>query len=372
MRKLSLLIALSYLSCLAPARSTRSTRSAEDVAPARAAPGAPLAWLTQPKDYRSMRSSSFDRTGGNADFLHLAPKEVATLLDASGPGVVSHLWMTIASPDPAHLSTLVLRMYWDGEGSPSVEAPVGAFFGLGLGQYVDYESTPLAVAPAKALNAFFPMPFRGHARITVSNEGASPVDALYFNVDYSALRGDLPADTLYFHAQYRQASPASAALNDGTNLTGADNYVFLEAQGRGHFVGVTLSVIQSEDGWWGEGDDMFFVDGEVLPTINGTGSEDYFLGAWDFGGKPFAYASFGAPVVGAERAGERWSVYRFHLDAPITFEQSLRATIEHGHANGRADDYASVAYWYQTEPHAPFPPLPDLPRRMAVRRRQRS
>ena len=125
-----------------------------------------------------------------------------------------------------------------------------------------------------------------------------------------------------------------------------------------------MSVLENADGWWGEGDDMFFVDGETLPSINGTGTEDYFLGAWDFNGKPFAYGLFGAPVVGQERAGERWSVYRFHLDSPIPFTKSLRATIEHGHANDRADNYSSVAYWYQTEPHAAFPPLPPVEARL--------
>ena len=135
-------------------------------------------------------------------------------------------------------------------------------------------------------------------------------------------------------------------------------------QGAGHFAGVTMSVIENQDGWWGEGDDMFFVNGEKLPSINGTGSEDYFLGAWDFGGKPFAYALFGAPVVGAELQGGRWSVYRFHLDSPIPFTKSLRATIEHGHANDRGDNFYSVAYWYQSEPHGTFPALPAVEMRL--------
>jgi len=129
-------------------------------------------------------------------------------------------------------------------------------------------------------------------------------------------------------------------------------------------VGVTLSVMENADGWWGEGDDMLFVDGEEKPSINGTGSEDYFLGAWGFTGGPFSYALFGAPVRGLELAGARWSVYRFHLDSAITFTKSLRATIEHGHANDRADDYYSVAYWYQTEPHAVFPALPPVEERL--------
>jgi len=123
-------------------------------------------------------------------------------------------------------------------------------------------------------------------------------------------------------------------------------------------------VLQNQDGWWGEGDDMFLIDGEKLPSIIGTGSEDYFLGAFDFGDKAFSFAQFGAPVKAEERAGARSSVYRFHLDSPITFTKSLKATIEHGHANVRSDNYFSVAYWYQTEPHATFPALPGLRERL--------
>jgi len=208
------------------------------------------------------------------------------------------------------------------------------------------------------------MPFPSHAKITVTNEGQRKVNAFYFNIDYRAYAKPLPADTLYFHAQYRQGTPNKAIKGNGLNLKGEDNYVWMNATGRGHFAGVTMSVLENADGWWGEGDDMFFVDGETLPSINGTGSEDYFLGAWDFGGKPFAYGLFGAPVVGQERAGARWSVYRFHLDSPIPFTKSLRATIEHGTANDRADNYYSVAYWYQTEPHAAFPPLPPVNERL--------
>ena len=200
-------------------------------------------------------------------------------------------------------------MYWDGEATPSVETPVGDFFGLGLGQYYLYQSLPLSVGSDKALNSFFPMPFQKHARITVTNEGSRKVDAFYFNIDYRAYSKALPADLLYFHAQYRQAAPAHGwtndwhsngdpAVNDKKNLNGEGNYVWMEATGRGHFVGVTMSVLQNQDGWWGEGDDMFFVDGEAMPSINGTGSEDYFLGAWDFGGHQFSYGLFGAPVVG--------------------------------------------------------------------------
>jgi len=331
--------------------------------------------LPKAKDYILRRASSYDRSGGNADYRQLAPGETLTLLDTAGPGLVSHIWTTIASGDPHHLKALVLRMYWDGELSPSVETPIGDFFGLGLGDYFQYQSIPLSVGSEKALNCFFPMPFQKQARITVTNEGTQKVDAFYFNIDYRIYPHSLLADTLYFHAQYRQATPAHGWMNqwqsngdraveDKKNLDGQDNYVWMEAKGRGHFVGVTMSVLQNQDGWWGEGDDMFFIDGEVRPSINGTGSEDYFLGAWGFGDRPFSYGLYGAPVKGAEVAGSRSSVYRFHLDSPITFTKSLRATIEHGHANHRSDNFFSVAYWYQAEPHAPSPPLPPLEQRI--------
>ena len=354
MRRLRLLPAL--LALTAPARAQVSGDELLS--------GAPMARLTQAKDYVLKRASSYDRAGGNADYRTINPGETLTLMDEAGPGVISHVWITIASPETYHLKKLVLRMYWDGETSPSVEAPVGDFFGLGLGNYFLYQSTPLAVGSDKALNSFFPMPFRKQARITVTNEGHEKVAAFYFNLDYRALSKPMPPDTLYFHAQYRQATPCRAIKGNGLNVEGQDNYVWMEATGRGHFVGVTMSVMENADGWWGEGDDMFFIDGEKTPSINGTGSEDYFLGAWDFSGGPFSFALFGAPVRGLELAGERWSVYRFHIDSPITFTKSLRATIEHGHANDRADNYYSVAYWYQTEPHAAFPPLPPAEERL--------
>jgi Protein of unknown function (DUF2961) len=334
-----------------------------------------LARLTAPHDYLQKRVSSYDRSGGNEDYRTIAPGETLTIFDESGPGIITHIWFTFSSDEMYHLKKLVLRMYWDGEPTPSVEAPIGDFFGLGLGEYFTFESMPLSAAPNHAVNSFFPMPFQKHARITVENAGKQKLDALYYNLDYQSYAKPLPPDTLYFHAQYRQASPNKGLQgdwkdnndplqNDKKNLTGEGNYVWMEATGRGHFVGVTMSVLQNQDYWWGEGDDMFFVDGEKLPSINGTGTEDYFLGAYDFGGKPFSYALYGAPVVGEEKAGSRSSVYRFHLDSPIPFTKSLKATIEHGHANGRSDNYFSVAYWYQTEPHAQFPPLPPVEDRL--------
>ncbi len=336
--------------------------------------GQALNWqpdLTRQQTYTPIRVSSADPTGRNADSRRIAPGATFTVLDADGPATISHIWFTIADNEPYNLKRIVLRMYWDNETTPSVETPIGDFFGLGLGYYYNWQSEMLSVGSVKALNCFFPMPFARHARITVTNEGKDPINSLYYNIDYRKYSHPLAPDTLYFHAEYRQAQPnhgwtnkwtgnGDPLVNDKANLDGKSNYVWMNAVGHGQYVGVTMSVLQNQDGWWGEGDDMFFVDGEPRPSIAGTGSEDYFLGAWDFGGTPFSYQLYGAPVVGNELAGGRSSVYRFHLDSPIPFSNSFKATIEHGHANARSDNYYSVAYWYQAEPHAPFPALPPV------------
>jgi hypothetical protein len=332
---------------------------------------APEEFLAQARlrSYKTRRSSSWDRTGGNADAVPVEPGQSATVLEVQGAGVVTHLWFTISSSDPMHLKNLVLRAWWDGEATPSVEVPIGDFFGLGLGEYFTYQSELTAVASIKALNAYFQMPFAHAARITVTNEGTVPTDSLYFAIDYVTFPA-LPSDVGRFHAQYRQAAPCKGwsddwrknwdpPVGDKKNLDGAGNYVFLDAVGKGHFVGVTHSVEQNQDGWFGEGDDMIFIDGDPLPTINGTGTEDYYNGAWDFGGQPFGYQHNGAPyIVDAERLGGRYCLYRWHTESPITFEKSIRVTMEHGHANHRSDDFYTTAYWYQTEPHAAFPALP--------------
>jgi len=320
--------------------------------------------ITQQQTYVLHRASSAEPTGGNSDARAINPGETRTLLDTDGPGLVSHLWFTINSAEPFHLKRIVLRIYWDGETTPSVEAPIGDFFGLGLGLYYNWDSAMLSVGNQKSLNCFFPMPYRKHARITVTNDGKLPASSFYYNIDYRTDSHPLPADTLYFHAQYRQAQPNHGWTNQWytngdpnvvykRNLDGKDNYIWMEAKGHGQYIGVTMSVLQNQDAWWGEGDDMFFIDGETQPSISGTGTEDYFLGAWDFG-SPFSYPSYGAPVVGPEIAGSRSSVYRFH------FAKSIKATIEHGNANHRSDNFYSVAYWYQSEPHQPFPPLPSM------------
>ncbi len=327
------------------------------------------------KSYRARRSASWDRTGGNDDSVPIEAGGEAVLLDVHGAGVVTHLWFTINSQDAHHLKNLVLRAWWEDEATPSVEVPIGDFFGLGLGEYFVYQSEFLVVAPVKALNAYFKMPFATSARMTLTNEGAARTDSLYFAVDYVLLHS-LPEGLGRFHAQYRQAAPCKAEIDNWTNeyslevngrknLSGAGNYVFLEAAGRGHLIGVTQAVLQNQDGWFGEGDDMIFIDGDKHPTIQGTGTEDYYNGAWDFHAEQFANQREGAPlIVNAQKIGGRYCLYRWHTESPIAFEKSIRVTMEHGHANHRADDFFTVAYWYQTEPHVEFPALPKAAERI--------
>jgi hypothetical protein len=298
-----------------------------------------------------------------------------TVLDVDGPGVISHIWFTAASTEPYYLKLLVLRIYWDNEESPSVETPLGDFFGLGLGVAYSWQSEMLSVGHDKALNSFFPMPFAHHARITITNDGKVRTRLFFYNIDYRLLTHHLPKRTLYFHAEYRQGQPNHGWTNDWvdsldprviskSNLDGKDNYVWMDAVGHGQFVGVTMSVMQNQYGWWGEGDDMFFIDGAKVPSIAGTGAEDYFLGAWGFGGAPFSYQLYGAPVVGDSLPGSGHSAYRFHLDSPIPFKTSFRATIEDGNANHRSDNFYSVAYWYQAEPHGRRDALPPAGERV--------
>jgi hypothetical protein len=323
------------------------------------------------QNYRALKQSSYDRNGGNEDFWPMASGQTIQVFESAGPGVITHIWFTIAAEGRRHLKELVLRIYWEGNSKPSVETPIGDFFGLNMGEYALYQSAFLNCSNIKALNCYFAMPFRRSARITVTNEGEKRVGAFYSNIDYQ-LTPSLPEDAVYFHAQYRQATPTQAVRfaqgQPEINLDGRNNYVFLETSGRGHLMGVTMGVEQISDGWFGEGDEMIFIDGDSKPTINGTGTEDYFCGAWDFGGPggtPFANLYNGAPFLGlAERAGGRYCLYRWHADNPITFQRSIRYTIEHGHADDRSDHFCSVAYWYQSEPHTEFPPLPPVSERV--------
>jgi hypothetical protein len=346
-----------------------------------------LARLPALKTYTIERLTSSDPNGANDDGQwknQIKAGETRTIGDVKGPGIITHMWFTIATPEHYHLKKIVLRMYWDDDPRPAVEAPIGDFFGLGLGEYFLYESGPLSVGSQKALNCYFPMPFRKAARITITNEGSRNIDAFYFNIDWQKHRS-LPEDLAYFYAEYRQETPTKgwtsdwklngdAKVNDKPNLDGKDNYVMFETEGRGHYVGVTQSILQNQGDWWGEGDEMMFIDDKSKPTITGTGSEDYYLGAWCYGGcgispfgtaRPtFAYKQYGNPMNGGDNRGAAWMVYRFHLDSPVPFQKYFKMTIEHGHANHRSDNFYTVAYWYQQGSHKLRKPLPPVAERI--------
>ena len=327
--------------------------------------------LSRLRDYEPQRSSSYDRSGGNGDYRNLKAGGDLVLFQETGPAEIRHIWITMTSQEAYHLKKVVLRMYWDGEISPSVEAPIGDFFGLGLGTYTVYHSALLAVAPDKALNAYFPMPFRRSGKITVTNEGEEDITDFYWNIDWVKLPAVSP-DTAYFHAQYRQCTPCKGWLHGNFysnrfkearkdprwfNVSGDGNYTFLDARGDGQFIGVTLSVFENQWGGWNEGDDMIWIDGEPQPRIHGTGGEDYFNGAWGFS-TLYSFPLIGLTEFHGWEPGARFSLYRWHLEGPLRFHKSIRATIEDGHANLRSDNFFSVAYWYQKEPHGPVPPLP--------------
>ena len=311
-----------------------------------------LTKLAAPQDYVSKRASSYDRSGGNKDSLTIKAGQTAVLAELKGPGAIHHVWVTIAA-EPFYGRKLVLRMYWDGEAAPSVEAPIGDFFGVGHGLNRNFTSLPITCSSeGRARNCYWFMPYAKSARVTVTNEGREDVPAFYYYIDYRELTA-LAAGTPYFHAQYRQEFPC---------LPGR-NYLILETRGRGHYVGCNLSVLQRAMGWWGEGDDQIYVDGESVPSLHGTGSEDYFSDGW---GMREAQAPFyGCPLQEDDfQAGSKATVYRFHIPDPIPFQKSLRVTIEHGHANDRSDFYSSTAYWYQAEPHQPFPVFPSVGARL--------
>ena len=304
-----------------------------------------LKGLAGKQDFRSRRVSSYDRTGGNRDSIAIEPGKTAVLAEIDGPGAIHHIWTTIAA-EPFYGRKIVLRIYWDGERAPSVEAPVGDFFGVGHGLNRNFASLPIVCSSeGRARNAYWYMPFRRSCRITATNEGTRTVDAFYYYVDYREL-GGVPEGTPYFHAQYRQAFPPDPKRD----------YLILEAEGEGHYVGCNLSILQRAMGWWGEGDDRIRVDGEARPSLHGTGSEDYFSDAW--GMREAQSLFYGCPLQEEDfQAGSKATVYRFHIPDPVPFKRSIEVSIEHGHANDRSDFDSSVAYWYQTEPHRPFPRL---------------
>lgn len=312
---------------------------------------------------RSRRWSSFDRTGGNADRWPIPSGETVTLGEMTGAGCIRHIWMTTGELDN-NLRALVLRMVWDGEDAPSVICPLGDFFGLGHAKATTFQSLPLQTFYL-GLNCWFPMPYANGAHITVTND-AEKDSFLYFYIDYQQW-DEAPANLGRFHANWRREIVVKKGAKEGTdgigrrarlNDSGEDNFVVLDVEGKGQYVGCCLHIDTNEVGWWGEGDDMFFVDGEVWPpNIHGTGTEDYFCGAWNYHhlAQTFCTPYFGYHFKGNADYTGKHSQYRFHIEDPIYFEKSLRFSIEHGHANDRQGDWTSTAYWYQADRTKPLP-----------------
>ncbi len=330
--------------------------------------GNPLGGLERLKNFETRRASSCqpDWRNANSDNIPILAGETATLAELEGPGKIVHIWLTISHPDPHYANQLTLRIYWDGESHPSVEAPVGDFFGVGHGLDRPFASLPIRVtAEGRARNCYWPMPFRKSARITISNESALACRGLYYYIDWQK-HPALPDDAAYFHAMYRQEFPCVMGRN----------YLLADIRGRGHYVGTVQSVYLTSDGWYGEGDDFFFIDGVPEPILRGTGTEDYFCDAWGFRAHEGPF--YGVTVYEGRSAGNRSTAYRFHLPDPVAFRKSLRVEIEHkgsqtfggGQSSGfieRDDLFSSVAYWYQTEPHQPWPVLPAGPERIPYR-----
>ena len=322
--------------------------------------GNPLDGLANLKPGESERASSCDANwrNGNGDARPIAPGGTLTIADLKGPGMITHIWNTIAARERGYSRLLVLRMYWDGESKPSVECPIGDFFAMGHGVDVPLQSLPVCVtSEGRGRNCYWPMPFRKSAKITVTNEGRQPIDAFYYYVDWRKLP-KIAKKTAYLHAMYRQEFPAVMG----------QNYLIAEMEGRGHYVGTVLSVRQLIASWWGEGDDFFFIDGEKTPRLRGTGSEDYLCDGW--GLRKMSNPYYGCPLMEGYDPFALTTAYRWHIPDPVLFKKSLRVEIEHKgvtfNPDGslksgfeeRPDDFSSVGFWYQTEPHKPFPGMP--------------
>ena len=304
--------------------------------------------LARLKDYAAFRASSNNpNLLSNDDSLRPIPGETVVLADLEGPGVVTHIWLTVASNEYGWPRLFRLRVYYDGSATPSVDAPVGDFFAVGHGVERTVESLLIRDSSSgRSRNSYWPMPFRKHCRITITNEGRRRSSNLYYHVDWRKVPA-LAADIGYFHAWYRQELPARMGRR----------YTILDVAGRGHYAGTVFSVIQKEPGWFGEGDEFFFVDGAPKASIEGTGTEDYFNDAWSLRVANGPYT--GVPVAEGTGESSRMTAYRWHVADPVPFRRSLKLEIEHAgwtyNADGsvrsgfeeRADLFSSVAFWYQ-------------------------
>lgn len=299
--------------------------------------------------------------------VRIKSKTTYTVAEIDGPGSIQHIWMT----PTGNWRHSIIRFYWDGETEPSVEVPVGDFFGMGWGKYALLNSLAVSVNPGSAFNCYWPMPFRKKCKITMENLDDNDM-ILYYQVDY--LLTDVPADAAYFHAQFRRVH----------NLPYKQDYVLIdEVKGKGHYVGTYIAYEAHENGWWGEGEIKFFMDGDKqFPTIIGTGTEDYFCGSYDWdtkrkvaeGVEVVDYTEYTGPYTGLHQVirgdghyqvMQRFGMYRWHINDPIRFEKDLKVTIQAlgWRSDGRylplQDDIASVVFWYQAEPHTTFPKLPS-------------
>lgn len=289
--------------------------------------------------------------------VKIAPGQVFELADIVGPGAIQQIWMT----PTGHWRFSILRVYWDGEETPSIEVPIGDFFCMGWCQYAPLNSLPVCVNPGSAFNCYWEMPFRKHCRMTFENIAAEEM-VLYYQINYTLT--EVPEEAAYLHAQFRRTNP----------LPYKQDYTLLDGvRGHGHYVGTYMAWGVNNTGWWGEGEIKFFLDGDrEWPTLCGTGTEDYFCGSYNFDREgrysEFSTAYSGLPQVirpdGAYQSQQRFGLYRWHIMDPIRFEKDLRVTLQAlgWRSGGRylplQDDIASTVFWYQTEPHAPFPELP--------------
>ncbi|MCP4005799.1 MAG: DUF2961 domain-containing protein [bacterium] len=358
-----------------------------------------LANLARMRRYRRGRLSSWDRTGGNADNIRLKGGETRELGEISGAGCVKHIWVTMMTfpTEPHDLCRAILRMYWDGESTPSIEVPLGDFFGVGFGLRRNFCSLPLQMSPqdGKSMNCWFPMPFAEGARFEVEYQGENLL-IFYYYIDYESY-DEIDDDLARFHAIWTRSNPSAGTSvqrsytrsdygysderpvgagfglmgpwRDG-NLTGEQNYTILDVRGRGHYVGCVMNIDVFErqvNDWYGEGDDMIFIDDEPWPPrLHGTGTEDYFNTAF-CPKQEFSAPYHGITVYSGDEAwpwGGKNSMYRFHVEDPIAFEKSIRVTIETGHDNALANDYSSTAYWYQSGRSEPLPPLLAVEQRL--------
>jgi len=315
-----------------------------------------IAGLRDAKNFR-FSSTDPDWRHGNVDFRPILPGKTFTLADIKGPGSIRRVWLTILPSEPAYSRLMTLRIYWDGETQPSVECPLGDFFGVGHGLDEDLNSIPVRVsAEGRARSCLWVMPFRKSARVTLTNDGSLATWCFYYQVDgvYEHVANAAP----YFHCSYHQSFPCPAGAN----------YVVADIKGKGSYVGSVVSVRSTSDGWFGEGNDYFFVDGATKPTLRGTGFEDYFGEAWGLRLVNGPYS--GCTVSEDLNIGARASCYRWHVPDPVHFDKSLRVEIQHmGVGKGRdgvyhnnierPDEYSSAAFWYQTGPHATYSPLPS-------------